>query len=382
VSNPKLTKRLIFVGLCLIVIFGALFGFGLFRKIQMGKYFAAYQPPPVPVTVEHVVAGEVARSVEAIGSLEAVRQAIIASEVSGRITQLHFTPGNEVKAGAPLLQLNDGPEQGDLQRLRAQAKLARINLERSQKLLPLAASQSDIDAQQAALDAVEGEVARTEALIAQKAIRAPFSGRLGVQHVHLGDYVSAGTPLVTLTDLNTLYLNMTLPEQWHGQLHLGQEVVFSVDAQPTEQFKAKIIAIEPQIGVDTRAIKLQAQLDNPKHVLAPGMFARAALQLPSQENVISVPVIAIEFSIHGDSVYVISKKDETDKQKGEQLIAARALVQTDGRTNDRVIVRSGLKAGDTIVTSGQVKLHEGAEVQIVQDKTLDDAAKKIQGRPE
>ncbi len=374
-SNPQLTKRLIIVGLCLIVVFGGLFGFDVFRKIMMGRYFAAYRPPPVPVTAERVKAGEVPRSVEAIGSLEAVRQATIAPEVSGRITALQFKPGSEVKAGAPLLQLNDGPEQGDLQRLQAQAKLARITLDRSKQLFPLSASQSDIDAQQAALDAVDGDIARTEALIAQKAIRAPFSGQLGVQHVHLGDYVNAGAPLVTLTDLNALYLNMTLPEQWHSRLHVGQIVLFSVDALPNQPFKAKIIAIDPQIGVDSRAIKLQAQLDNPKHLLAPGMFARAALQLPPQENVVTVPAIAIDYSIHGDSVYVIHKTSG-------QLTVSRALVQTDGSIDNRMIVRSGIKAGDTIVTSGLVKLHEGATVQIVQDKTLDDAAKQIQGRME
>ncbi|MFT3929135.1 MAG: efflux RND transporter periplasmic adaptor subunit [Spongiibacteraceae bacterium] len=374
-SNPQLRKRLLIVGLGLIVIFGGLFGFDMFRKIMMGKHFASYQPPPIPVTIEQVVAGEVPRSVEAIGSLEAVRQVTIAPEVSGRITALHFTPGNEVKAGAPLLQLNDGPEQGDLQRLRAQAKLARINLERSQKLLPLAISQSDIDSQQASLDATEGEIARTEALIAQKAIRAPFSGQLGVQRVHLGDYVNAGTPLITLTDLNTLYLNMTLPEQWHGRLHTGQDVVFSVDALPNQSFKAKIIAIEPQIGVDTRAIKLQAQFDNPKRLLTPGMFARAALQLPTEQNVVSVPAIAVDYSIHGDSVYLIGKSND-------KTTVSRALVKVGSQFGDRVVIHSGLKAGDAIVTSGQVKLHEGAQVQIVQDKTLTDAAKQIQGRAE
>ncbi len=362
-----------------MVLFGGLFGFDYFRKVQMGKHFGAYQPPPVPVTVEQVAVGELPRSTDAIGSLEAVRQVTLAPEVGGRITQLYFAPGSEVKAGAPLVQLNDAPEQGDLQRLRAQARLARINLERSQKLLPLAVSQSELDAQQAALDAVEGEIARTEALVAQKAIRAPFSGRLGVQRVHLGDYVNAGTPLVTLTDLDSLYLNLTLPEQWHARVRVGQEVMFNVDALPEQQFKATIIAIEPQIGVDTRAIRLQARLDNPRHLLAPGMFARAALQLSTEQDVVSAPAIALNFSIHGDSVYVVNKSKD---KSGEKLAVTRTLVRTDGRVGDRVIVREGLKAGDTIVTSGHVKLFDGAAVQIVQDKTLDEAAKKLQGRPE
>jgi multidrug efflux system membrane fusion protein len=378
-ANHELKKRLVLMGLFLLVVFGALFGFDLFRKIQMGKSMANYQQPPVAVNAITVTAREIPRSLEAIGSLEAVHQVTISPEIDGRITQLHMTPGAAVKAGQPLLQLNDAPEQGDLQRLRAQAKLAKINLERSKKLINLAVSQSEIDAQQATLDEVEGQIARTQALIAQKAIRAPFSGMLGVQRVHVGEYVKQGDALVTLTDLKTLYLNLTLPEQNHTQLKPGLSVKFSVDALPQREFTAKIVAIEPQIGTDTRAIKLQAKLDNPKGELTPGMFARAALQLPSEANVVSIPTLAIDYSIHGDSVFVVQKQKT---ERGEQLIAKRTLVKTDGQFGDSVIVRSGVKAGEMVVTAGQMKLHDGAVVQIADNNTLANIAGKVQSRPQ
>lgn len=385
-AKQDLKKRLLIMGLFLVLLFGGLFGFDLFRKIQMGKSFAAYRPPPVPVTALRIEAAALPRSVEAIGSLEAVRQVVLAAEVEGRITQLHFTPGSNVRQGQPLVQLNDGPERGDLQRMVAQQKLAKINVDRSQQLLKLAVPQSEFDAQQAQLDSVAGDIARIEAVLAQKLVRAPFNGALGVQRIHIGDYVRAGDTLVTLTDLDTLYLNMTLPEQWHGQLLVGQSVQFNVDSLPKRPFTAKIVAIEPQIGTDTRAIKLQAQLDNPKHLLAPGMFARAALQLPAEQDVLSVPDTAIEYSIHGDSVYVISKQQPKEGAApgagGDQLMVTRALVKTDGRLGDRVIIRSGLKSGDLVVTAGQLKLHDGAAVQIVSAETLDAAARKTQGRPE
>lgn len=383
-AKQNLNKRLLVMGLFLILLFGGLFGFDLFRKIQMGKSFAAYRPPPVPVTALRIEPASLPRSLEAVGSLEAVRQVVLAAEVDGRITQLHFTPGSAVKQGQPLIQLNDGPERGDLQRLIAQKKLAKINVDRSQQLLKLAVPQSEFDAQQAQLDSVDGDIARTEAVLAQKLIRAPFTGSLGVQRIHIGDYVHAGDALVTLTDLNTLYLNTTLPEQWHGQLQAGQTIKFGVDALPQRTFDAKIVAIEPQIGNDTRAIKLQAQLDNPKNALAPGMFARAVLQLPPEPNVLSVPDTAIEYSIHGDAVYVIAPQQDASGKPvaGGQLVATRALVKTDGRIGDRVIIRSGLKAGDQIVTAGQLKLHDGAPVQIVSADTLEAAAKKAQGRLE
>lgn len=367
------------MGLFLLVLFGAVFGFHLYQAVRNGKAMANYLPPPVSVSAAHITATEIPHALDAIGSLESVHQVTISPEVDGRITRLHFAPGSVVKAGQPLIQLNDAPEQGDLQRFRAQEKLARINLERSTKLLNLAVSQSEVDAQQAAVEDFGGQIARTQALIAQKEIRAPFNGVLGVQRVHLGQFVKQGEPLVTLTDLKTLYLNFTLPEQDHALVKPGLAVKFSVDAAPGREFNAKIVAVEPQIGADSRAIKIQALLDNSQLLLTPGMFARAALQLEPEKNVLLIPATAIDFSIHGDSVFILEKRKSA---RGEVLTAVRTLVKIDGQIGDKVIVRSGLKSGDLVVTAGQIKLQDGAPVEIAQGDALGNIAAKVSSRPE
>jgi multidrug efflux system membrane fusion protein len=362
----------------LLILFGGLFGFNYFRKMQSAAAVAHYQPPPVPVAVSRAQRQDVPQSLDAIGSLEAVRQVKVAPEVAGRITALHFQPGTKVRAGQPLVQLNDAPERGDLQRLRAQAKLARINLDRARRLLNLAVSRSELDAKQAALDEIEADIAKTTALIAQKLVRAPFAGALGVRQVHLGQYLNPGDTIVTLTDLSALYVNLTLPEQTSAQLRADQPVQLTVDAYPERSFTARVIAIEPQIGADTRAIKLQARLDNTEGVLAPGMFAHARVLLPPRSGVITVPETAVDYTIHGDSVYVVSK------QAQGALSAARVLVQTGGRIGgDRVIISKGVAPGDLVVTIGQLNLHDGAAVTLVKSSTLSDAASaRSRGAPQ
>lgn len=370
IANGTMKKSLVSMVVLLVVLFGGLFGYAHFRNVQAAAAFASYRPPAVPVTVSRAELQEMPRTLSGIGTLEAIRQVTIAPEVDGRITALHFQPGAAVRAGQPLVQLNDAPERGDLQRLKAQARLARINLERAQRLVTLAISQSELDAQQAALDQVEADIAKTEALIAQKLVRASFDGVLGVRRVHLGQYLKPGDAIVTLTDLDALYVNLTVPEQNSAQLAKGQTVNFTVDAQPGKTFSAKIVAVEPQIGVDTRSIRLQASADNPQHLLTPGMFAHASLVLPPEPKVLTVPEIAVDYTIHGDSVYVVRKA------RDGVLRVTRALVKPGARVGDRVVIGTGLDAGALVVTTGQLKLQDGAEVSVVNSTTLSDAAGK------
>jgi len=370
-----MTKKLILMAALLLVLFGGLFGYDHVRQARAAAAFAGYRPPPVAVTVSTAELQDMPRALSGIGTLEAVRQVTIAPEVDGRITALHFQPGAKVRAGQPLVQLNDAPERGDLQRLQAQAKLARINLDRAKRLVKLAVSQSELDAQQAELDQVEAEIVKTEALIAQKLVRAPFDGVLGVRRVHLGQYLKPGDAIVTLTDLDALYVNLTLPEQNSAQLAAGQAVNFTVDAHPERTFSAKIVAVEPQIGVDTRSIHLQAEAANPQHLLTPGMFAHASLMLPPEPKVLTVPEIAVDYTIHGDSVYVVSKTETG-------LRATRALVKPGARVGDRVVIREGLSAGAEVVTTGQLKLQDGAAVAVVKSTTLSEAASKQRALPQ
>lgn len=374
-------KRLIIMAALLAVLFGGLFGFDYFRQAQMQAAFASYRPPPQPVTVSKVTLQPLPRNLSGVGTLEAVRQVTVSPEVGGRITALHFQPGATVTAGAPLVQLNDAPERGELQRLRAQARLARVNLERAKKLVKLAVSQSELDAQQAGLDEVEASIASTEAVIQQKQVRAPFAGVLGVRQAHLGQYLNPGDPIVTLTDLSALHVNITLPEQNLGLLSVGQPVSFTVDAHPDRVFQAKLIAIEPQIGADTRSIVAQARLDNRDGLLNPGMFANASLLLPPDPDVLTVPETAVDRSIHGNSVFVVRKHPAAEGQP-ERLAVNRVLVSTGRHDGDRIAISSGLKPGDVVVTTGQLNLQEGSEVTVVENNTLSDEARRQHGLPQ
>ncbi len=371
-------KNLILTALVLVVLFGSLFGFDYYRRVRSMEAFAHYRPAPVQVAATKAVLQVIPRTLAGIGTLEAVRQVSIAPEVAGRITDLHFEPGAKVRAGQPLLQLNDAPERGDLQKLHAQEKLAQVNLNRAVQLLAITAiAQSELEAKQAALDEVKADIAKTQALIDQKLIRAPFSGVLGVRQVHLGQYLNPGEAIVTLTDLSELYVDVSLPEQNSGVLKVGQTVNLTVDAQPQHPFSARVVAIEPQVGVGTRSIKLQAQIDNKEHLLTPGMFANATLVLPAAAKVITVPEIAVDYTIHGDSVYVVHKGSG---QGGDTaLTATRALIKTGARVGDRIEIQTGLREGDLVVTIGQLKLQDGAVVALVDDKTLRDAEVKQRG---
>ena len=237
-------KRIPLIVITLTILFGALFGYGHYRQLKAAAVFAGFKPPPITVAIYRAESREIPRQLTAIGTLEAVRQLTIAPEIGGRITALYFQPGDKVNAGQPLVQINDGPERGELQRLQARAKLARSNLERAQRLIKLAVSQSELDTKRTELDEVEAEIVKTRAVIAQKLIRAPFGGALGMRQVHLGQVLNPGDAIATLTDLSTQYVNLTLPEQNINELAVGQTVDFTVDAHPGRHFSARVIAVE------------------------------------------------------------------------------------------------------------------------------------------
>src|SRR5438105_12991575 len=220
--------------------------------------------------------------------------------------------------------------------------------------------QSTVDAAKATYDtAVEG-IAKTEAIISQKLVRAPFDGELGVRHVEVGQYLTAGTQIVTLTDLSQLYANFTLTEKDSGQLKVGQTVRVAVDAYPGRIFEGKINAIEPQIATETRNIRVQATLDNPDHILKPGMFATTTVVLPEKPPAVPVPETAVDYTLYGDSVFLITEKKEDSGNTS--LTAVRTFVRTGNRVHGRAEILSGLKPGDRVVAVGQLKLQSGARL--------------------
>lgn len=350
-------------GLAVVVLGGG--GYGLVAKLQPAHAQGGGMPP-TKVAVAVAKKTEVARFLSGIGTLEAHRQVEVPAEVEGRVAKILFTPGGEVRAGQLLVQLNDAPEQGDLERLGAQRANARALLERTRRLLPQqAATQEQLEQAQAAFDQASGELKRAQAVREQKQVKAPFDGVLGIRRVNLGQFVRAGDVLVSLTDARTLFANLTLPEAAQPVLQRNQQVALSVDAYPGRVFKGRLSTIEPQIGADTRTVRLQATVDNADGALTPGMFVNAKVALPARTDAITVPETALTYSTHGDSVFVVRAAD-----KGDGFTAQQVFVKAGDRQDGRVVIEKGLVPGDRVVTSGQLRLYTGASVAPSDKDTL------------
>ena len=363
-SRAKRVRWFVIVGVLLALALGGLYGFNSFRDHAIANFFANNKPPPAQIAAVKATSESVPRYANGIGSLAAVHQVTVTPEVGGRIVAISFEAGAAVKAGDKLVQLDDGPDKGDLANFQAQARWASVSLERAKTLAARQfASQESVDQAQSQLDQANGQIAKTQAIIAQKLIRAPFNGRLGVRQVELGQYVNSGAAIVTLTDLSTLYVNFTLPTQLRSAIVLGQTVNVTTDAFPGRQFEAKITTIEPQIRADTRTIMVQATMTNPDEVLLPGMFVDAQVVLPVEPDQVVLPETAVDYTLYGDSVYVV-RQDGTDAGGKPVMKAFRTPVKTGQRWESKVAILSGVKPGDEVVAAGQVKVQDGAAVTV------------------
>ena len=362
----RMTRWFIIVGLLLALLVGGLVWFNYFRGQMIAQFFANNKPPPSSVSIAEAKSEVIPNLLTAVGGLAAVHQVDVTSDVSGRITDIMFTPGATVKAGSPLVQLFDAPDQADLANFKAQATVAQLSLDRAKQLASRQfGPQATVDSAQAAYDQAQAGIAKTEAIISQKLVRAPFDGELGVRHVEVGQFLTAGTQIVTLTDLSTLYANLTMTEKDSAALKVGQTVRILVDAYPGRTFEGKITAIEPQIATDTRNIRVQATLDNPDHILKPGMFATTTVVLPDKPAVVTIPETAVDYTLYGDSVFLITEKKADDGKTS--LTAVRTFVRSGNRIGGRAEILSGLKPGDRVVAVGQLKLQSGAAVAISTD---------------
>lgn len=368
-SAARMRRAVIWSVLVAALAIGAIVGFDLFRKQMMASFFAAQTPPPVAVNVETVTASSVAQTLSAIGSIAAVHQVTISPETAGLVTSIAFVAGQPVKAGDLIVQLNDATERAELDGFRAQQKLAEIALKRARQLAgSSASSQAQLDQAQSSYDTATAGIARAEAVINQKALRAPFDGTLGVRQTEVGHFLDRGKPAVQLTNLDELYVEFALPEQTRPQISLGQAVDVSVDAYPGRTFAGQIAVIDPQINVATRSIRLQAVVANPERLLNPGMFATVNVALPPAEGQITVAETALSYSLYGNFVYVV--EDGGADAKGPVLKAKRTTVKTGAAVDGRLIVTEGLKAGDRIVTTGLGKLFDGARLTLSETPTL------------
>jgi multidrug efflux system membrane fusion protein len=365
---PSRGRRTVwFVGVLVLVglVLGGLYGFNAYRNKMIANYFATNKPPPTQVSAVVATSAVVPHYVSGVGSLAAVHQVTITPEVGGRVTEIDFEAGASVKAGDKIIQINDAPDRGDLASYQAQSRWAQVSLQRAQAL---AAHQygpeSNVDSTTNQLGQALAMIQKTQAIIAQKDIRAPFSGKLGMRQVEVGQFLNPGAPVVTLTDLSTLYVNFTLASQMTPQIVVGQKVEVTTDSFPGRKFAATITTIEPQISASTRTINVQATMPNPGEALLPGMFVDAAVVLPDQAPVVVLPETAVDYTLYGDSVYVL-RADGKDGADGKPALTAhRTPVQTGLRWDDKVAVLSGVKPGDQVVAAGQIKVQDGAAVAV------------------
>lgn len=356
------TKRMIIMLLLTALVFGGIYGFQQFRNKMIQKAIRGQGMPPQAVSTFLAQAQTWQPTVEAVGTLRASKGVSLAAEVAGLVTGIHFESGATVKAGQLLVELNAAPLRAQLEQLKAAAMLARQNYERDIAQLKVqAVSQAVVDADAANLKSAQAQVATQEATIAQKTIRAPFAGKLGIRQIDPGQYLAAGSAIVNLQKLDTMYLDFTVPQTQIDLIHAGDKVVVQTSALPGRHFTGNVAAIEPQVDTGTRNLLVRARIDNSKGTLLPGLFATVRVDEGGKRQFITVPNSAIAYNTYGSTVFVI--KDGGKGADGKtSLTVEQRFVTTGAARGDQVAVLTGLKAGETIVTAGQMKLRNGASV--------------------
>lgn len=392
-KKPSMLKRMLAViGLVLLVL-GVLVGL---KVLTIMKMMASMKPPP-PATVTTAKAAyqEWQPTLNAVGSLRAVRGADLALDIAGLVTAVNVHSGDDVKEGQVLLQLRDAEDVAQLHQLEAAASLAEVTFNRArQQLAVKAISQADYDAAAADLKGKQANVQQQQVNVAKKQLRAPFAGRAGIVLANPGMYMNSGTTIVTVQQLDPLYVDFSVPQKDLGSLHVDQKVTLALDAYPDKHFEGALNAISPKVDTDTRNVQVEAKVANADRLLMPGMFAKVSLETGGGKRYLTLPQTAVVFNPYGETVFVVRKKGDFDKrqaaaaakdgdgksqpapaaQKGppiapDALVVQQAFVTTNGTRGDQIAVLTGLEEGDEVVTSGQLKLKSGAPVTIDNSKT-------------
>ncbi len=359
-----MVKRMILMLFAVGLVATALVGFQMFKARMIKRAMAAFANPPQTVSTVTVTEQEWRPALTAVGSLTAVQGANLSLEVSGIVTEIDFRSGADVQKGQTLLRLRADDDIARLHALEATAELARINYNRDlRQFRAQAVSQATLDTDAATLKNDEAQVAAQQAIVDQKILRAPFSGELGIRAVDLGQYLSAGTAVVGLQALDTLFDDFYLPQQDLSRIRVGQNVTAAVDAYPGEAFPGKIVAIDSAVDPGSRNIEVRAALPNPEHLLRPGMFTTLSIDAGAPEQRITLPQTAVAYDSYGNSVYVVVRKPIA-ATGAPALFAEQKFVTLGATRGDQVAVLKGLKPGDIVVTSGQVKLRNGSPVVI------------------
>lgn len=357
-------KRYLFLAvlltLAIVAVLGGIKGLQIDRMVAHGKQMV---PPPEAVTTARAAVQSWESLISAVGSLSAVQGVTVSAELTGKVVQIAFTPGGLVRAGDLLVKQDTSSEEAQLRSAEAAAALARLNIERLGKLLgERTISQSQYDNAEAAFKQAVAQADTIRAAIAKKTIRAPFSGRLGIRQVNLGQVINEGQPIVSLQTLDPIFVDFALPQQQLPRLKPGLPVRVATDALPGETIEGRITALNPQVDAATRNIRVQATVSNPEERLRPGMYVNVSVVLPVTRQVVAIPASAVLYAPYSDSVFVV--EEAVDAAGRRTWTVRQQFAKLGDRHGDFVAVLSGLKEGDTVVSTGVFKLRNGQSVTV------------------
>jgi membrane fusion protein (multidrug efflux system) len=380
-------KRFVIAAILVALFLGGVGYFNLvFKPKMIGEFMAKMKPPAATVTAERAGTKEWIDRVQSIGTMIAIRGVDVSPEVAGIVKNYYFESGNDVEKGTKLVELDTSVEEADLVKNRAVLLEANADLKRQASLVKKEfVSQAVVDTTTSKRDTAAASVQRMEAVIAQKNITAPFAGRLGLRRVEKGQYVKAGDALVWLQALDPIWIDFPVPEGDLGKLKIGAPIELGVNAYPDQVFKGVIEAFDARVAQDTRTLMVRGRLPNADHRLLPGMFANVAVLEGKPKELVTVPRTAVTYGLYGDSVWVVKEgppAPEKTASVGEvevpapQLTVERRFVRVGPSQGDEVAILEGVKAGEQVVTSGQLKLHPDAAIKIDNSRPLTPAAER------
>ena len=356
-----MTKRMIIMLIACAVVFGGIFGIKAMSKKKMAAYFDNMPTPPVTIMTAQAQQMQWSQDLPSVGSIVPAQGTTVTTQVEGIVRQIHFTPGEFVDADALLISLDAGAEKAELERLQAQAEIAKINRQRAQDLhRRKALSQAEYDQAKAEAAAAHAAARAQAERVALREIRAPFAGRLGIRQVSVGQFVSKGTALVGLQALDPIEVEFSLPEAQLPKVAADMPIQVRVDAWPGQAFNGTLTVVEPRIDAQTRNFRLRGLVPNPDGKLRAGMFARVTIERPGTLDVIAVPRTAISYDSYGRSVFVI----QPDPENPDRQIARHRFIRIGQARGDFVQVLEGLEAGEEVAAGGLLKLNNGAPVVI------------------
>lgn len=356
------TKKVIKAILAVFALFVIL---AVIKGLQIFTMISAKPPMPLEtVTSAQVKEEDWAPLLSAVGSISPVQGAMVSTELPGTVAQIGFESGATVKKGDLLVHLDTSAEEAQLRSADADTELARTDLARARDLATRKViSKAELDAAESKFKQKSAMTENMRAMIAKKTVTAPFDGAAGIRQVNVGQMVNAGQQIVPLQSLDPVFADFALPQQHFAQLSPGLEVRVTTDAIPGRVFTGKLTAVNSMVDVATRNVAVQATLDNPEHLLRPGMFAKIEVVLPEKHRALVIPGSAIAYAPFGDSVFLIEKKKDPKSGKESQMIRQQFIRLGEAR-GDFVSVTTGLKAGETVVGTGVFKLRNGMAVTI------------------